>query len=133
MVVLVAMIVEEETAVFKEMALEVLTLKFVPCHRLPERSLFIKGKQMPVCTRCMFMIIGTAFIPLLLLTSTYLPLWLGIVLNIPMVLDGYTQLKRWRSSTNLLRGITGLMSGFGLSILAVSGAFELSNLIRMFL
>ncbi|WP_269430399.1 DUF2085 domain-containing protein [Rossellomorea marisflavi] len=39
-----------------------------------------------------------------------------------MVLDGWTQLKRWRTSTNALRSATGLMSGLGLSI-GISGLF----------
>ncbi|AJD93641.1 hypothetical protein JMA_43240 (plasmid) [Jeotgalibacillus malaysiensis] len=33
-----------------------------------------------------------------------------------MLVDGITQLKGWRTSTNTLRTVTGLMSGIGLSI-----------------
>lgn len=86
----------------------------VPCHRKHERCFYIKGKPMPICSRCLSILVGYGFIPLLF--AFHIPLWVGIVLQFPMVIDGYTQLKGWRTSNNTLRMITGLISGFGLSV-----------------
>lgn len=69
---------------------------------------------MPICARCLFMHIGILLLPLFLFYP--LPLWLGICLQAPLLLDGLTQLKGWRTSTNGLRILTGLLSGAGLAI-----------------
>ncbi|GLI83464.1 hypothetical protein ANABIO32_11570 [Rossellomorea marisflavi] len=75
---------------------------------------------MPICSRCLFILIGMLFLPLFLIHP--LPIYIGFVLQVPMMLDGWTQLKRWRTSTNALRSATGLMSGLGLSI-GIAGLF----------
>lgn len=108
---------------------DLLTLKFVPCHRRPDRSIFIKGKQFPVCARCMAILLGYLFVIPLMIFSIHIPLYIGILLNIPMVLDGYTQLKKWRTSNNTLRIITGLGSGLGMSIIIDSISTLLINTI----
>lgn len=92
----------------------------VPCHRMKSRSLTIKGHTLPLCARCTGILLGYIFFPLLLIVELYFPLWLGIVLNLPMVLDGWTQKKQLRTSNNPLRLTTGIVSGFGQSILIVS-------------
>ncbi|KQU63150.1 hypothetical protein ASG66_01690 [Bacillus sp. Leaf406] len=92
----------------------------VPCHRREERCFRIGGEAMPICSRCLFILIGMLFLPLFLVYP--LPIYVGFVLQLPMMLDGWTQLKRWRTSTNALRSATGLMSGLGLSI-GISGLF----------
>lgn len=69
---------------------------------------------MPICVRCLCMLVGLLTIPFFLYFP--LPLWVGILLQMPMVVDGWTQLKGWRNSTNRLRMITGLMSGVGLAV-----------------
>jgi uncharacterized membrane protein len=86
----------------------------VPCHRKPERCLHIKGKPMPICARCFSILIGYLFIPLLFFAA--IPFWIGVLLQIPMLIDGFTQRKGLRTSNNTLRSITGLISGFGLSV-----------------
>lgn len=45
-----------------------------------------------------------------------LPLWVGILLQMPMIADGWSQLKGWRNSINKLRTVTGLGSGVGLAV-----------------
>lgn len=86
----------------------------VPCHRKPERCHHIKGSPMPICARCLAMLTGLLFFPLFLFNG--LPLWLGIILQAPMLIDGITQKNGWRVSTNWLRTLTGLISGLGLAI-----------------
>lgn len=103
------------------------TLSFFPCHRMKDRSFHFSGKPFPVCARCTGILLGFFLIPALLLISWRAPFWIGMGLNLPMIIDGYTQLKKWRKSNNILRFITGLASGFGLSIFVVSGSIELGE------
>lgn len=87
----------------------------VPCHRIPERCLHIKGKPMPLCTRCFAILLGYLFVPFMLLFKG-LPLYLPIALSIPMIIDGFTQKWNWRQSNNFLRFWTGLLFGIGQAI-----------------
>lgn len=109
-----------------EIMKSVMKLEFVPCHRMPERSLHIGGKKSPLCARCMSILVGYLFIvPLIFVEIPLsLPIYLliGCLLNIPMVTDGYTQLRKWRKSNNTLRVVTGLLSGLGQSMLVVGGS-----------
>lgn len=105
---------------------EFFTLQFMPCHRRPERSLIVRGRQFPVCYRCMFLLIGLIlavpmafFPPILSLIPSFL---MAIALNIPMLLDGFTQKRQFRTSNNLLRIITGFLAGFGLAQFSISAA-----------
>ncbi|KMJ59894.1 hypothetical protein AB685_03310 [Bacillus sp. LL01] len=106
----------------------VLTLRFFPCHRKKERSLVIGGKQFPMCYRCMSILIGyLAVVPLLWMAADvtfFKMVAFGVFLNIPMVMDGYSQLRGWRMSNNFLRSFTGLMSGIGMSCIIVAGSIQ---------
>ena len=91
------------------------------CHRIPERSFFIKGYQFPVCARC------TGFYISLIIYFTYtyyyfvdynpFLLSFAILLLIPTAIDGLTQLFELRESNNTLRFITGILGGLSLGIL----------------
>ncbi|NGQ95434.1 DUF2085 domain-containing protein [Brevibacillus sp. SYP-B805] len=48
-------------------------------------------------------------------------------MNVPMVLDGYAQRRGWRVSHNGLRFMTGIASGWGLSVVVVSGSVLLGQ------
>lgn len=91
------------------------------CHRMPERSFFIKGHQFPVCARCtgFYISLMLYFIYVYFFFVHYNPVLLtfAILLLIPMMLDGLTQLFKYRESNNVLRLITGLMGGIGLGII----------------
>lgn len=92
----------------------------VPCHRMKSRCLTIKGYTLPICARCTGILLGYLFFPLLFVFDLHFPLWMGILLNFPMVLDGWTQKKKFRMSNNTLRLSTGIVSGLGQSIIIVS-------------
>ncbi|MBS4193190.1 DUF2085 domain-containing protein [Bacillus sp. FJAT-49705] len=91
----------------------------VPCHRKKERCLTIRGYTLPLCARCTGILGGYLFFPILIAFHLQLPIWLGLLLNIPMVLDGWTQKMNYRMSNNPLRFSTGIMCGFGQSVLIV--------------
>lgn len=88
----------------------------VPCHRIPERCLHFKGKPMPLCTRCFAMLLGYLFTPIALVFHMVVPLWVPIILAVPLVIDGFTQKWKWRKSSNPTRFITGILFGIGQSL-----------------
>ena len=90
------------------------------CHRIPERSFFIKGHQFPVCARCTGFYTGL----LVYLIFNYFykhpyslsALIISMILMIPVAIDGLTQYFGPRESNNTLRFITGFIGGIGLII-----------------
>jgi uncharacterized membrane protein len=114
-------VMEEQIVTADQIVIKLRRLtNIVPCHRMKSRSLTIKGHTLPLCARCTGILLGYLFFPLFLIFELYFPLWLGIVLNLPMVLDGWTQKRQLRMSNNPLRVTTGIVSGLGQSILIVS-------------
>lgn len=117
----------------KELLHDVIFLKFIPCHRKPERSLIMKGKQFPLCVRCMSILCGyLAVIPFYFMSYTF-SFVLAFLLNIPMLVDGFTQLKGWRISNNWLRTATGLAGGIGQAMFIITAANDLASLIVKYL
>ena len=90
------------------------------CHRMPERSFFIRGHQFPVCARCTGFYTG--LIVYLIINFFYKHnydtnmLIMSMILMIPVAADGLTQYFGPRESTNNLRFITGFIGGIGLII-----------------
>lgn len=88
---------------------------FLFCHGLPERCPALLGHKLPLCYRCIGLIMG--IIPVLfirVLTYRELLLFTSIILLTPITLDGVTQNLGLRRSNNFLRFTTGLMGGLGL-------------------
>lgn len=89
------------------------------CHQLPERSFFYHGMQFPICARCTGLLIGFAVIGPLVTIFTFGNMYLSLFLLLPMVLDGFLQLKTCYLSNNIKRVFTGIGAGYALfSILA---------------
>lgn len=85
------------------------------------KKFFINGYQFPVCARCtgfyiMFLIyfIYTYFF---YVNYNHFLILFSILLLIPAVVDGTSQLKGLRESNNYLRFFTGLIGGLGLGII----------------
>jgi uncharacterized membrane protein len=93
-------------------------IKWVICHRQPERSFFYKGKQFPVCARCTGIHLGYFSYPFFLFNFLYFPIAITFLLLIPTILDGLTQAYWDRESNNWLRVTTGIGAGMGLMSLA---------------
>jgi uncharacterized membrane protein len=91
------------------------------CHRRQERTFKIKNYYFPVCARCTGIYTGifSFFIFVYFVNIQYdvLLVLAAILMIIPTLLDGVTQLFSFRESNNLLRFITGSIAGFGIGIL----------------
>lgn len=89
------------------------------CHQLPERSLYWKGHQFPVCARCTGVTIGQFFAVIL-----------GVIIDIPLSLSAFflsimgmdwgLQEFKLKESTNYRRVFTGILGGFGLFSIYIS-------------
>lgn len=97
------------------------------CHQLPERSFVSGGYQLPVCARDTGIYLGFAFGLLALSVLARrsrpqeLPRWPVLVLIgvfiAAMGYDGVTSYAGLRGTTNDIRLVTGLATGWGLSAL----------------
>lgn len=86
------------------------------CHQLPERSFFIKGKQVPVCARCCGVFVGGA-VALFTFSRVSMPIYVLILLCIPMFVDWSVQQFLKKESNNIRRFLTGLPCGYALNIM----------------
>ena len=90
------------------------------CHRKPERSFHIKGRQFPVCARCTGFYTGLL---VYLIFNIFIKheynfemLIVSCLLMVPTAADGLTQYFGPRESRNDIRFITGFIGGVGLII-----------------
>lgn len=105
-------------------------LDIVPCHRIRERSIVVKGNAFPLCARCTGILLGYLFFPILFFVPLIFPIWIGIILSVPMVIDGWTQKRRYRMSNNTLRMLTGILCGLGQSIIIVGVSLYLIKILN---
>lgn len=82
------------------------------CHRIPERSFFLNGKQFPVCARCTGCFVGYA-VGLAAAIMTVFPVEISIVLLSVMLFDWLLQENAIAESTNVRRLLTGIAGGCG--------------------
>jgi uncharacterized membrane protein len=82
------------------------------CHQLKDRSFFLNGNQMPMCSRDTGMFIGL-FAGALAISFASLSMrkrWLLIGL-LPMIIDGGLQATSGYTSDNVVRVVTGAIAG----------------------
>ena len=95
---------------------QILNRKFglCACHRKKDRSIHFFGFEKYLCSRCMGLFFGGIIGLLLLLIPLRIPWFYLVLLLIPMLLDGFSQLFFIRESNNFLRLITGFCFGLAL-------------------
>ncbi|ODS39221.1 MAG: hypothetical protein A7316_06200 [Candidatus Altiarchaeales archaeon WOR_SM1_86-2] len=86
-------------------------IKLALCHRLPERSFFLFGRQSPVCARCTGIIIGMLLMPIFHFEIIRPTILLVLLFTIPIAIDGTTQALGKRESNNPMRFATGALFG----------------------
>jgi len=90
------------------------------CHRREDRSLNFFRYTMPLCARCTGIIVGFMSFLLLFLLNFVIPQILALVLILPLLIDGFSQLFSFRKSNDVIRLITGALFTPGLlSLMAV--------------
>lgn len=88
------------------------------CHRLPERCIRMPWGMNGLCARCTAFWFGLAIgISFMYPGIIRIPFWTGVMFLIPLIIDGVVQSVTAYESTNMLRTITGLAAGAGISIL----------------
>lgn len=91
------------------------------CHRIPERSFFIKGHQFPVCARCtgfyISLIIYFIYTYFNFVNYNISLLIFAVILLMPTLFDGITQYLEIQESNNTRRFFTGILGGLGLGII----------------
>lgn len=87
------------------------------CHCLPERSFYIKGKKFPICARCTGELVGIFIAIITASFMSIMPIYLLLLMLVPLILDGYIQLTTSYVSTNSRRFFTGLIFGYSLTTL----------------
>jgi len=86
---------------------------FLICHRKKERCIQICGHTSFLCARCTGLYMGAIVSLFLSLIGLVLSPYLGLVLVLPMLLDGFSQLLGFRESNNVTRLLTGLLFSMG--------------------
>lgn len=100
------------------------------CAQVPTHCIWIFNSNMGLDCRCFFIYV------LLFLTGLFFVLrktkkiyWkCSIMLIIPVLLDGITQLLQYRNSTNTLRIVTGSLCGIGLGMFIYPIHFRIVSL-----
>ncbi len=81
---------------------------FFGCHQRVERSFQLFGKNLPLCSRCTGIYLGTF---LVLAVNYYFdfPFYIYLIAGVPLLVDGLLQRYSQYTSTNSRRFITGLL------------------------
>lgn len=99
---------------------------FSVCHQLPERTLLFGKIYMPVCSRCFGIYTGFLFTIIFLFSvfrkkeSDLPPLYIIIIVIISIfsaIIDGFLSYFEVYTTNNIIRLITGYMSGSGIAII----------------
>ena len=78
------------------------------CHQLPERSFSFRSRQVPLCARCLGMLVGALLFPCYIRDLRIASLLIAV-----MMIDGVTQALCLRLSKNWLRFLTGIGFAIG--------------------
>jgi uncharacterized membrane protein len=90
------------------------------CHQRPERSFFLRGRQVPLCERCLALYLGiwlggAIFVLSRRKSGIHQP-WVLIAAWIPLLADAITQWLGFRESNAILRVWTGALAGVVLAL-----------------
>ena len=88
-------------------------INYLQCHRLPERSFYLRGKQFSVCARCTGIYLGQVIMIILLILGLRLKIIISLFLISPLIIDGTLQYFNLLKSNNIRRFVTGLIGGLG--------------------
>ena len=88
------------------------------CHRMPSRCVNLPWGTSGLCARCTAFWLGLAAGIFLTYSSICkIPFWTGFPLLLPLIADGLLQFHSSYESSNFVRLVTGLVAGFGISVI----------------
>ena len=99
------------------------------CHQRPDRGFFFPGRPHPLCARCTGIFAGYVIGGILFALGAIPPLWVCAIALLFPLFDWGRQYYFGRESTNVRRLITGIIGGWGLITLAISGVIWAFSLI----
>ena len=96
----------------------VYTMGDIECHQIAERSYYLNGNELPICSRDVGLSIGllTGMLIGLLYVRRINPFLLAVGI-LPMVMDGGLQAISSYQSNNSLRIMTGIVAGVAVALL----------------
>ncbi len=96
----------------------VYTMGDIECHQIAERSYYLNGNQLPICSRDVGLSIGllSGMVIGLLYVRRINPFLLAVGI-LPMVMDGGLQAVSSYQSNNDLRILTGMIAGVAVALL----------------
>ena len=95
------------------------------CHRMPSRCIALPWGTSGLCARCTAFWLGLATgILLMYKPMIRIPFWTGFPLLLPLIADGLLQYNSVYESSNLIRSVTGLAAGFGISVIIMGRVFR---------
>jgi uncharacterized membrane protein len=96
----------------------VYTMGDIECHQIAERSYYLNGNELPICSRDVGLSIGllTGMLIGLLYVRRINPFILAIGI-LPMLMDGGLQSVSSYQSNNSLRIVTGIVAGVAVALL----------------
>jgi len=102
------------------------------CHSIPERCFVYNNRHFPICSRCTGILFG-GMLSLIFFNIVHLSISFqtGLILVIPMIIDGLLQYLNYFPSNNYRRFLTGLFFGIGTVIFSQNITpliFELINI-----
>jgi uncharacterized membrane protein len=91
------------------------------CHQRSNRSFNFRGSIVPICARCSGIIVGIVLSTLIKIPKEmYL---YTLLLLIPLVVDGFLQLKTDYVSNNVKRFVSGILFALPLTIMYSTGVY----------
>ncbi len=88
---------------------------------MESRSFHYKGKKFPLCARCFGELTGIIF-GIIIYAFFSINTLLGIIIMLPMVIDGLMQALTKYESNNFKRFVTGFLFGYGLISLFIDSS-----------
>ena len=104
--------------------------KYWGCDQLPERNIFFKRYQLPICARCLGIILGYILCIFLLIFNCKLNIYLLFLLILTTLIDWSLQFFNILSSNNIRRLVTGILGGIGLMGIYVYIVIKLFDLFK---
>jgi uncharacterized membrane protein len=101
-------------------------IQWLGCHQMPERSFIFRGVPMPVCSRCLGVVLGQVTAMVIAAVWALPNYVMCIILLIPMAIDWSLQEYAGIMSTNIRRCVTGFLGGLGFTCFALRLLFLLA-------